>query len=200
MVYEINGNYSANYPKTGVNTTAAKEQSISIDFNFSKSGVNEKSASEIMGFEKSENTVPKRQVNPNDKRPDIDDDMWNWMHGNFSGSDENISNIKQGRSMTRFKLLSDNVEVDKNGNIISKNQESNVLIWKDGQKTKITVSSREHQKNGGEVTRTKVYVVDNKSGKLLSEGSYLDGKGLRYNYNEDGSFTTEQVENNLMRY
>lgn len=59
MVQEVNGDYSLNYPvQKQRNPEFAKEKGITINFNSSASEVKEKSAAEIMGFEKSGTTGP----------------------------------------------------------------------------------------------------------------------------------------------
>lgn len=204
MTDKINGNYQLEYFDVNGNKSSPKtEKNININFNFTEKTLEEKSLSEIMGFEKSTNDVPKRQINPNDKRPDVDDYMWDWMYGQFTSPENgtNIDNIKRNRSITTFNLTSEVTSVGNSGEININKKQGSVTVWKGKDTTSIKIISNNPQKNSdNQTTSVKEYVVDNKSGKLLSEGNYLNGKGIRYNFSEDGTVTKEQVENNLISY
>ena len=205
MFHEINSNYTTGKCSESFSKSVQhpSESDITINFNSSAHEVKKKSMSEIMGYVNNDKNLPERQINPNDKRPDAEDALWGWINGVYNLPDDSavIKDIKENRSITTFKLIQGTVSVGNNGNIELKNEESRVMLWKDGEQTTIRVTTNKQSKNSNNPSiSVKEYVIDNKSGKLLSEASSLNGKGLRYNFNEDGSFTKEHFENNLVAY
>ena len=123
-------------------------------------------------IEKTTNQVPTRKCNPNDKRPDVDDNEWKWIN-------EQYDNIKEGSLEQGYNKVTFIAYEDTEDGL----EEIKITIQKKYNGTSKII--KERLLTGTEF----VYLeVDNTSGKILSKqtktGDYMSKKRI---YNEDGT-------------
>jgi len=122
--------------------------------------------------------VPKRQTIKDDKRPNVSEDMWNWMHGNFDTG--NVLSKRVGDDGTVYFTVAEEAG---DGTIYQKQYELTPIKKGDiAADSPIGVIIKCKHGNTEEE-----YVVSPHSGKIMSETLTKGDSKTRKDYNADGT-------------